>query len=305
LRPRTVQQTLTVLSPIAAALACAHARGVVHRDVKPGNIVLLRGTLDGETRCKLVDFGIATVARECESAVSGLVERAFTPCYGAPEQFDPSYGSTGPWTDIYALALVAVEMMCGREPLEGADVAALRRCSCDPQRRPSPRALGVEVGEDVELVLRRALALLPGDRFQDMRVFWAELSRAAARRSAVSARPPIHPMDATTPFDLRRMREVPVRRRARRRSGRAGVLIAVIGLPLALSADSRPPAGVAEVEGGATPSASGGATRHVAQVAQGARVGSQASSATFTPLNEPSLELHRPPASASIGPRTK
>jgi serine/threonine protein kinase len=266
-RPRSVEQTIHVLSPIADALACAHARGVVHRDVKPGNIVLLGGSLDGEARCKLVDFGIAKVAREGSSVASNLVERAFTPSYAAPEQFDPSYGPTGPWTDIYSLALVAVEMVCGCEPLQGDDVASLRRCSCDPHRRPSPRALGVEVKDEVEHVFQRAVALFPRDRFQDMRAFWTELTSAACP-APEPQRKASYPLDATVAFDLRRLRAARrgaprvVARKGRRHPWRVAVLTATVVLALTVAADSGT-SRTAQFERGPDPYAPAGAKRHV------------------------------------------
>jgi serine/threonine protein kinase len=238
-RPRTVKETVKMLSPIATALACAHARGVVHRDVKPGNIILLRQSPERKARCKLIDFGIAKVAREGNATPWKVIERSFTPSYGAPEQFDASYGPTGPWTDVYALALVAVAVICGREPLQGGDVAALRRWSCDPQRRPSPRALGVEVGEDVELVLRRALSVVPGDRFQGMRAFWSALSRAAGQGPA-TAKQAANVADSPMPLELRRVLPAEVRR-PRRNAWRAAVLAATIVSALTTRADSGTP----------------------------------------------------------------
>ncbi len=219
-RPRTLEEAARILSPIAEALACAHARGIVHCDVKPGNIMVLPSALDSEKRCKLLDFGIARVTGDGSSVPSGAIHRAFTPGYAAPEQFDPAYGPTGPWTDIYALALIVVEMVCGRVALKGDGVAALCLRSCDPERRPSPRALGVDVGERAELVLDRALALRPEDRFANVRSFWAELSGTTRGQVSHSKRP-VSRLDSTAPFDLRRLRpssSSPPVRRARHRA---------------------------------------------------------------------------------------
>ena len=237
-RPRTAEEAAKTLAPIAEALACAHARGIVHCDVKPGNIMVLRGAFGGEPHCKLLDFGIAKVTRDGKPAPSDVVERSFTPGYAAPEQFDPSYGATGPWTDIYALALIFVEMVCGREALQGDNVGTLALRSCDPDHRPSPRTLGVDVGDGVDLALRRALALRPEDRFQDIGAFWAELSRAARTVSLTSKRT-LSPMETTMPFDLRRVRPAPVRR-TRPRTRRSAILIATIAMALAFGAGSTP-----------------------------------------------------------------
>jgi eukaryotic-like serine/threonine-protein kinase len=173
--PRTIQEVVRLLGPIADALACAHARGITHCDVKPGNIILLR---TGNHQCKLFDFGIAKVVRDATPRRSAIVERAFTPGFGAPEQFDPAYGETGPWTDVFALALVVVEMVCGRDALRGQEIGPLGRESCDRLRRPTPRALGIRVNDEVERVLRRALDVDPGRRFADVRAFWSELAPA-------------------------------------------------------------------------------------------------------------------------------
>jgi serine/threonine protein kinase len=172
---RTIEEVMRLLGPIADALGCAHARGIVHCDVKPGNMIFLR---TGHPHCKLLDFGIAKVVRRASPSQPAIVERAFTPGFGAPEQFDAAYGETGPWTDVFALALVIVEMVCGREALQGEEVVKLAQESCDRIRRPTPRALGARVSDEVECVLRRALAVEPARRFADVRAFWSELTQA-------------------------------------------------------------------------------------------------------------------------------
>jgi serine/threonine protein kinase len=178
-RPRTLAEAIGLLHPIADALAIAHERGVVHRDVKPGNIFLIQDGHDGSLRTKLLDFGVAKVLRGATVAPAGLaVSQSFTPSYGAPEQFSSAYGTTGPWTDVFALALIIVELLAGHEALEGEDVGTLGLQSCDASRRPTPRTLGAVVGDDVELVLGRALAVNPEDRYFTVREFWDSLLAA-------------------------------------------------------------------------------------------------------------------------------
>jgi serine/threonine protein kinase len=180
-RPRTVSEAIDLLNPIAQALAIAHERGVVHRDVKPGNIFVLAATRGEGPRSKLLDFGVAKVMRAASaSAVHANAPRSFTPSYGAPEQFSPAYGSTGPWTDVFALALIVVELVVGHEAMQG-DVETLGTLSCDPDVRPTPRSFGVTVSDEVECVLARALAVNPEDRYPDARALWDALARAAAR----------------------------------------------------------------------------------------------------------------------------
>ncbi len=109
-------------APVAAALAHAHARGVVHRDLTPSNVLVERGT----GRVVVTDFGLARLARGTTTApVSGVL--AGTPEYWAPEQ--ASGGETGPATDLYSLGCILFQLVSGRLPFEGEDRLAtgLRR----------------------------------------------------------------------------------------------------------------------------------------------------------------------------------
>jgi serine/threonine protein kinase len=178
-RPRTLAEAVGLLNPIAEALSIAHERGVVHRDVKPGNIFVLSDGGDTAPRAKLLDFGVAKVLRGASAVPAGtVVSQSFTPSYGAPEQFSAAYGTTGPWTDVFAFALIVVELLTGREAFEGEAVASLAMQSCDPNVRPTPRTLGAIVSEDVEHILGRALAVNPEDRFLNVRELWDALSAA-------------------------------------------------------------------------------------------------------------------------------
>ncbi len=175
---RTLGEAVDLLKPIAAALGVAHQRGIVHRDVKPGNILHLADQR-GLWPCKLLDFGIAKVVGSTHGAwAEGADLPSFTPEYGAPEQFSSAYGPTGPWTDVYALALIFVELVAGRPALIGETMSALAIQSCDPDHRPTPATLGVDVGGPTERVLARALALFPRDRFAEAWSFWEQLESA-------------------------------------------------------------------------------------------------------------------------------
>jgi serine/threonine protein kinase len=178
--PRTLAEALELLNPIAEALAIAHERGIVHRDVKPGNIFVLSGASGEAPRMKLLDFGVAKAMRTVPAPAGPEATQSFTPSYGAPEQFSASYGTTGPWTDVYALALIVVELLAGREALQGEAVEVLAAQSCDPSIRPTARALGAEVSDHVEGVLQRALAVRQEDRFAGARELWDALGAALA-----------------------------------------------------------------------------------------------------------------------------
>jgi serine/threonine protein kinase len=222
--PRSLGEAIALLEPVARALSVAHDRGIAHRDLKPGNILLLsehsRDGADGPSdaaRCKLLDFGVAKVLGDAHAEGEGLLGQSFTPEYGAPEQFDPRFGPTGPWTDVYALALVLVELMVGHEPLVGRTTSELRARACDPHRRPSPRAFGVSLPEEAHRVIARALAVDHRQRFSHAGPFWSELTRAAREPRPLTSRE----SSVTMAIPL-------LRKRARRRWLRPAVIAAAV-----------------------------------------------------------------------------
>ncbi|MGO9836129.1 MAG: serine/threonine-protein kinase [Polyangiaceae bacterium] len=211
--PLTDSDALALLCPVADALALAHARGIVHCDVKPGNVLILRDAEDANIRSKLLDFGFAKVLRATRSHT--VVERSFTPSYGAPEQWSSEYGARGPATDVFALALIFVELVTGRDALHGDKLADLGIQCTDRLRRPTPRTLGATVSDEVERVLARALAVDPANRFADARQFKEALEAAIA----VEPEKDEHAVEAECVIPLSR-------RPARRRSAVATALVA-------------------------------------------------------------------------------
>ena len=176
--PLSVLRALDVLEQLCHALAAAHARGVVHRDVKPDNVFLVRRS-DGGERAKVIDFGI--------SRVPGFGERLTragaiigTPEYMAPEQARGA--AIDHRADVYAAGVLAFEMLTGELPLEAATpaatIAAHRTRTPDP---PSRRIVGVP--PEVDALVLRALAKRPEDRFESMDELAAEVARI---RSAIS-----------------------------------------------------------------------------------------------------------------------
>ena len=125
--PLPFSTTKTLLLSLLDALAHAHARGVIHRDLKPGNILLCAPD-DARPGLKLSDFGIARPAadapvRDIEGALSG------TPRYMAPEQFTGRFRELGPSTDLYALGCIAYQLASGKTPFVGDNVRlAMAHC---------------------------------------------------------------------------------------------------------------------------------------------------------------------------------
>jgi serine/threonine-protein kinase len=163
--------------------------------MKPENVFLAR--IGGESVVKILDFGIGK-AKSVASQVAGRVSNneagatAFTPAYGAPEQWAPRrYGQSGPWTDVWGLALTMVELMAGRSIIDG-DQSAMMGTTLDPVRRPTPRTEGVTLGDAAEAVFARALAVDPRDRYTTAGEFWDAL--LTAHEADKSRQPKLSPM---------------------------------------------------------------------------------------------------------------
>ena len=207
---RSLAETLALLDGAADAIAYAHAQGVVHRDLNPGNIFLARQR-DGTTRAKVLDFGVAKVIGDDlelgpRSQTLGHI-RIFSPAYAAPEQFDAALAPPGPYTDVYTLALVVTEQLVGRHVAQGDTLAVFLDKTLDPKFGRTPRALGADVPPAVELVFARALSIDASRRQKDAGQFWREL-RAAAQAEDVAAMPRMAPAappplddDRTVPVD--------------------------------------------------------------------------------------------------------
>ena len=169
--PLSVERAATLLDQIAAALAAAHRQGVVHRDVKPGNVLL-----DEEGNAYLTDFGVALDAGSPERT-SGMMMRG-TPAYLSPEQV--RLEAATPRSDVYALGVVLYEMLTGEYLYpEGSLSALLDRHLREPV--PSLRDPRPELPREVDQVIARATAKDADDRFADI------LEVAAAFRAASAA----------------------------------------------------------------------------------------------------------------------
>jgi len=191
--PLSLERVVRLLTPVAQALVFAHNLPdgpgkflcVVHRDLKPENIFITR--VGDEDVPKVLDFGISkakSTAGQHAGQMSQLTSAvsAFSPAYASPEQWSPKrLGQTGPWTDVWGLALTVVETAKGADVIEG-DQAEMMATILDPARRPSPRAEGLTVSDSVEAVFQRALAVDPRERYQAVGEFWDDLTLALGLR---------------------------------------------------------------------------------------------------------------------------
>ncbi|HEV8247554.1 MAG TPA: bifunctional serine/threonine-protein kinase/formylglycine-generating enzyme family protein [Polyangiaceae bacterium] len=179
-----LKEVVALLTQVCSALDVAHGKGIAHRDIKPANLFVLGSNpRGGGCTVKILDFGVAKMMSDntqlkAALAKTGMSVTSFTPQYGAPEQFSRSYGATGPWTDVFALALVGIELLIGKPALDGADIVQLGFASGNPQKRPTPRELGANLPDAVELVFEKALAVTPQERFARAREFADALNAA-------------------------------------------------------------------------------------------------------------------------------
>ena len=180
-QPLPVDYVVRILSPIASALDYAHSRGVLHRDVKPSNILLER---DGTPI--LSDFGLAKMIGSLPR-LTRTGTTVGTPEYMAPEQGEGE--AVGPPADHYALAVIAYEMLTGRVPFT-ADTPLAVLLAHMHKPLPLPRAVNPAIPPGVEAVLLKGLAKPPGDRYPTASQFVSELAAAAARAPVAAAAPP-------------------------------------------------------------------------------------------------------------------
>jgi tRNA A-37 threonylcarbamoyl transferase component Bud32 len=189
--PLAVDTALAVLDQIASALDAAHAKGVVHRDLKPDNVMLA----DGEPpKVYVLDFGIAKLVAEGQTGgtLTGKGAWLGTPGYMAPEQW--SADGAGPASDRYALGVMAFELLSGALPFKASTLPQMME---QHFRAPVP-ALTTKRGKvahsaTIDPVLARAMAKSPDARFASAKELVAALREAAGGKRVIARRVPIVP----------------------------------------------------------------------------------------------------------------
>jgi serine/threonine protein kinase len=196
--PRELRELLTALVGVCNAVAYAHSRGVLHRDLKPHNVVL--GDF-GEVM--VLDWGLARVIGQPDDAalplelpaageVDGTVQGQVlgTPAYMAPEQAEGRLDRLGPATDVYGLGAILYEVLTGRPPFQGNDTpAVLRQVVHEEPARP--RSLDKGTPPALEAVCLRALAKQPAARYARAKNLADEVQRWLADEPVSAHRDPL------------------------------------------------------------------------------------------------------------------
>ena len=171
------QDANRIIRELCLALDYGHGRGVIHRDVKPSNIIL-----NGQGHPYLTDFGLALFAEpETRAQVFG------TPHYMAPEQVTPGAGAT-PQSDLYAVGIILYQMFTGELPFDDPDPMAVAKMQVNKAPHP-PRELRPEISPEVQSVIVKAMAKAPGDRYPTGAALADALDHALAVTAAGSQSP--------------------------------------------------------------------------------------------------------------------
>ena len=187
-RKLSIRERLRLFQDVCAAVQYAHQNLVVHRDLKPGNILV---TADGEA--KLLDFGIAKMLDPGGGVRPGqetsTLYRMLTPDYASPEQVRGRPVTTA--SDVYALGVVLYELVAGRRPyhVENPEPAELLRLVCeeDPEK-PSTISQSREVQGDVDAIVMKAMRKEPDERYPSAEAFSKDIQRFLEARPVEARR---------------------------------------------------------------------------------------------------------------------
>lgn len=182
--PMAPSRVAAILGPVASALDLAHDRGITHRDLKPANIVVHQYE-SGERVYKVIDFGLASIKAAADE--TRLTDPAFflgTLAYAAPEQIGG--GEIAPATDIYALGVIAYEMLTGARPFDAANRATVvNQVLTAPPVSLATRRAGLPAALDTAVM--KALAKAPADRYARATDFVQALGAACGESAAADS----------------------------------------------------------------------------------------------------------------------
>ncbi len=166
-RPLPEAEALRIASVICEALKPLHERGVLHRDLKPGNIMVRR-----DLTLALIDYGLASEGASDDGMLASLTPVLGTPEYMAPEQVRNARNDAR--TDVYSVGVILYQMLTGSLPFESGDpwLSAQMRVTGDPA---APRSINPAITPEAEEIVLRALRRDPGERYASVASFQSEL----------------------------------------------------------------------------------------------------------------------------------
>src|SRR5881398_3362239 len=185
--PMSIRQAVELMAKVARTVHYAHEHGILHRDIKPGNILL-----DGKGEPHLTDFGLARLV-ETESTVTRTMEVLGTPSYMAPEQAVGNNASVTSATDIYGLGAVLYQLLTGHAPFAGGTTYETIKLLLDTEPR-QPRLLNPKIVRDLNTICLKCLEKDPKRRYSTALALAEDLERwlkhepIAARHTGVLAR---------------------------------------------------------------------------------------------------------------------
>jgi serine/threonine protein kinase/Tfp pilus assembly protein PilF len=156
--PMSIRQAAELIAKVARTVHYAHEHGILHRDIKPGNILL-----DAKGEPHLTDFGLARLV-EAESTVTRTLDVMGTPSYMAPEQAAGNNASVGKATDVYGLGAVFYELLTGHPPFAGGTTFEIVRLVLDTEPR-QPRLINPQVDRDLSMICLKCLEKDPQRRY--------------------------------------------------------------------------------------------------------------------------------------------
>ncbi|HUO44092.1 MAG TPA: protein kinase [Burkholderiales bacterium] len=189
----SVREAGEIIRQILDGIGYAHTQGVVHRDMKPSNIMI-----NDDGRIKISDFGIAHIEA---SELTQIGDVLGTPYYMPPEQF--LGGEIDALADLYSVGVIAYELLTGKKPFTGNTATLMQTVLHQPP--PNPSQLNPKLSPLIDRVLQRALAKKREERFQSAREFADALREAVDATLSVGAAPPAPAPDSAALLDAARL----------------------------------------------------------------------------------------------------
>ncbi len=169
-QPPDIRVGVDWVRQLAEGLQYAHSEGIVHRDVKPANVMI-----NGSGRPQLMDFGLAKRDADIESGMTIEGQVVGTPNYMAPEQARGAISEIGPHSDQYSVGVVLYEMLCGRPPFSGDPWTVIARVANVRENPPPPRAVNPNLPRDLEACCLKAMEKAPQARYANMQALADDL----------------------------------------------------------------------------------------------------------------------------------